>query len=85
MRGVDNDLDDRYLDEFQQDILAYKFNKLIEQRGLTPTEAAAITGMTKSNISHIRRGKRQKISRERLEQALASLERHVESGGSPCV
>jgi predicted XRE-type DNA-binding protein len=58
--------------------LALKFNRLIEQRGLNQTEAAAITGMTQPKVSQVRRYKLQNISLERLMQALVSLDQHVE-------
>jgi predicted XRE-type DNA-binding protein len=59
-------------------ILAVKLNELIEGRGLTQTEAAAITGMTQPKVSQIRRYKLQNVSLERLMQALVSLDQQVE-------
>ncbi|PTB16910.1 XRE family transcriptional regulator [Trinickia symbiotica] len=58
--------------------LALKLNNLIDQRGLSQTEAAAITGMTQPKVSQIRRYKLQNISLERLMHALVSLDQHVE-------
>ena len=54
--------------------LAVKFNELIEKRGLSQMEAAAITGMTQPKVSQVRRYKLQNISLERLMQALVSLD-----------
>ena len=59
-------------------ILAVKLNELIECRGLSQTEAAAITGMTQPKVSQVRRYKLQNISLERLMQALVSLDQQVE-------
>lgn len=58
--------------------LALKLNDLIDQRGLSQTEAAAITGMTQPKVSQVRRYKLQNISLERLMQALVSLDQQVE-------
>ena len=58
--------------------LAVKFNELVETRGLSQTEAAAITGMTQPKVSQVRRYKLQNISLERLMQALVSLDQSVE-------
>lgn len=58
--------------------LALKLNELIDQRGLSQTEAAAITGMTQPKVSQVRRYKLQNISLERLMQALVSLDQQVE-------
>lgn len=59
-------------------VLAVKLNELIDQRGLSQTEAAAITGMTQPKVSQVRRYKLQNISLERLMQALVSLDQRVE-------
>lgn len=59
-------------------VLAVKLNELIEKRGLSQTEAAAITGMTQPKVSQVRRYKLQNISLERLMQALVSLDQQVE-------
>lgn len=59
-------------------MLAFKLNELIDKRGLSQTEAAAITGMTQPKVSQVRRYKLQNISLERLMQALVSLDQHVE-------
>ena len=58
--------------------LALKLNELIDRRGLSQTETAAITGMTQPKISQVRRYKLQNISLERLMQALVSLDQRVE-------
>lgn len=58
--------------------LALKFNELIDRRGLSQIEAAAITGMTQPKVSQVRRYKLQNISLERLMHALVSLGQHVE-------
>jgi predicted XRE-type DNA-binding protein len=58
--------------------LALKLNLLLEHRGLSQVEAAAITGMTQPKVSQVRRYKLQNISLERLMQALVSLDQHVE-------
>jgi len=58
--------------------LALKLNQLLEHRGLSQVEAAAITGMTQPKVSQVRRYKLQNISLERLMQALVSLDQHVE-------
>lgn len=64
-------------------ILAVKLNELIEGRGLSQTEAAAITGMTQPKVSQVRRYKLQNISLERLMQALVSLDQQVEISVRP--
>ena len=58
--------------------LAHKLNELIDQRGLSQTEAAAITGMTQPKVSQVRRYKLQNISLERLMHALVSLDQRIE-------
>jgi len=58
--------------------LALKLNELIDQRGLSQIEAAALTGTTQPKVSQIRRYKLQNISLERLMRALVSLDQHVE-------
>lgn len=58
--------------------LAAKLNELLDKRGLSQTEAAAITGMTQPKVSQVSRYKLQNISLERLMQALVSLDQHVE-------
>ena len=57
--------------------LALKLNELIEKRGLSQIEAAALTGMTQPKVSQVRRYKLQNISLERLMQALVSLDQQV--------
>lgn len=58
--------------------LAVKVNELLERRGLSQTEAAAITGMTPPKVSQVRRYRLQDISLDRLIQALVSLDQRVE-------
>jgi predicted XRE-type DNA-binding protein len=58
--------------------LAIKLNDLIDKRGLTQAEVAALTGMTQPKISQIRHYKLRNISLERLMRALVSLDQHVE-------
>lgn len=58
--------------------LALQLNELIDQRGLSQAETAAITEMTQPKVSQIRRYKLQNISVERLMQALVSLGQHIE-------
>ncbi|MFT3805219.1 MAG: helix-turn-helix transcriptional regulator [Burkholderiaceae bacterium] len=80
--GTDNVLMDLGFDDAEElsakAALALKLNELFDQRGLSQTEAAAITGMTQPKVSQIRRYKLQNISLERLMQALVSLDQHVE-------
>lgn len=57
--------------------LALKLNGLIDQRGLSQTEAAMVIGMSQPKVSLVRRYKLQNISLERLMQALVSLDQHV--------
>jgi predicted XRE-type DNA-binding protein len=79
--GTDNVLQDLGFDDAAElsakAALAFKLNELIEQRGLSQIAAAAITGMTQSKISQVRRYKLRNISLERLMQALVSLDQHV--------
>ena len=81
-QGTDNVLLDLGFDDAEElsakAVLAFKLNELIRQRGLSQTEAAAITGMTQPKVSQVRRYKLQNISLERLMQALVSLDQHVE-------
>ncbi len=81
-RGTDNVLLDLGFDDAEElsakAALALKLNKLIDQRGLSQTETATITGMTQPKVSQVRRYKLQNISLERLMQALVSLDQHVE-------
>ena len=65
-------------DPSTKEILAFKLNALIEQRGLNQREAADITGMTQPKVSQVRHYKLQNISLERLMQALVSLGQQVE-------
>jgi predicted XRE-type DNA-binding protein len=59
-------------------VLAIKINGLIDQRDLSQTEVARMTGMTQPKVSQVRRYKLQNISLERLMQALVSLDQHIE-------
>ena len=81
-RGTDNVLVDLGFDDARElsakAALALKLNTLIERRGLSQTEAAAITGMTQPKISQVRSYKLQNISLERLMQALVSLDQRVD-------
>jgi predicted XRE-type DNA-binding protein len=82
VKGTDNVLLDLDFDDAKElsakAALAVKLNDLIDKRGLSQTEAAAITGMTQPKVSRVRRYKLQNISLERLMQALVSLDQHVE-------
>ncbi|MCK9247323.1 MAG: helix-turn-helix domain-containing protein [Anaerolineaceae bacterium] len=86
-QGTDNVLLDLGFDNAEElsakAALALKLNELIDQRGLSQTEAAAITGMTQPKVSQVRRYKLQNISLERLMQALVSLDQHVEISVQP--
>ena len=81
-QGTDNVLLDLGFDDAEElsakAVLAFKLNELIRQRGLSQTEAAAITGMTQPKVSQLRRYKLQNISMERLMHALVSLDQRVE-------
>ena len=81
-KGTDNVLVDLGLDDAEEltakATLAVKFNELVDKRGLSQMQAAAITGMTQPKVSQIRRYKLQNISLERLMQALVSLDQRVE-------
>lgn len=81
-QGTDNVLLDLGFDDAEElsakAALALKLNNLIDRRGLSQNEAAAITGMTQPKVSQVRRYKLQNISLERLMQALVSLDQHVE-------
>lgn len=81
-QGTDNVLLDLGFDDAEElsakAALALKLNALVDQRGLSQTEAAAITGMTQPKVSQVRRYKLQNISLERLMQALVSLDQRVE-------
>ena len=69
-QGTDNVLRDLGFDDAEElsakAALALKLNELIDHRGLSQTEAAAITGMTQPKLSQVRRYKLQNISLERL-------------------
>ena len=82
LRGTDNVLVDLGFEDAEEltakASLAVKLNDLVEKRGLSQTEVAAITGMTQPKVSQVRRYKLQNISLERLMQALVSLDQRVE-------
>lgn len=79
-QGTDNVLLDLGFDDAEElsakAALALKLNELIDQRDLSQTEAAHITGMTQPKVSQVRRYKLQNISLERLMQALARMSYH---------
>lgn len=81
-QGTDNVLVDLGFDDAEEltakAALALKLNTLIDERGLSQTETAAITGMTQPKVSQVRRYRLQNISLERLMQALVSLDQHVQ-------
>jgi predicted XRE-type DNA-binding protein len=81
-QGIDNVLSDLGFDDAEElsakAILAIKLNDLIDQRGLSQTQAADITGMTQPKVSQVRRYQLQNISLERLMQALVSFDQQVE-------
>ncbi|WP_246797152.1 helix-turn-helix domain-containing protein [Burkholderia perseverans] len=81
-KGTDNVLHDLGFDEdkalLAKAALALKLNELIDQRGLSLSEAATMTGMGQLKVSLVRRYKLQTISLEVLMQALVSLDQHVE-------
>jgi predicted XRE-type DNA-binding protein len=81
-KGTENVLVDLGFDDAEEltakASLAVKLNELVERRGLSQTEVAAITGMTQPKVSQVRRYKLQNISLERLMQALVSLDQRVE-------
>jgi predicted XRE-type DNA-binding protein len=80
-RGTDNVLRDLGFHDAEElsakAALALKLNQLVDQRGLSQAETAAITGMTQPKVSQVRRYKLQNISLERLMQALVSLDQQV--------
>lgn len=81
-QGTDNVLSDLGFDDAEElsakTILAIKLNDLIDQRDLSQTQTASITGMTQPKISQVRRYQLQNISLERLMQALVSFDQQVE-------
>lgn len=81
-RGTRNVLLDLGFDDAEElsakAALALKLNGLIDKRGLSQTEAAAVIGMTQPKVSQVRRYQLQNISLERLMRALVSLDQHVE-------
>ncbi len=81
-KGTDNVLADLGFEDAGElstkTVLAVKINDLIDQRELSQTEVARMTGMTQPKVSQVRRYKLQNISLERLMQALVSLDQHIE-------
>lgn len=78
-QGTDNVLLDLGFDDAEELLAkAALALKLIDQRGLSQTAAATITGMTQPKVSQLRRYKLQNISLERLMQALVPLDQRVE-------
>lgn len=81
-KGMDRILTDLEFEDAEElsakAVLAVKLNELIEERGLSQTQAAGITGMTQPKVSQVRQYKLQNISLERLMQALVSLDQQVE-------
>jgi predicted XRE-type DNA-binding protein len=81
LKGTSNVLVDLGLEEAEdltaEASLAVKLNDLVQKRGLSQTEVAAITGMTQRKVSQVRRFKLQSISLERLMQALVTLDQRV--------
>ena len=84
-KGTDNVLVDLGFEDAEEltakASLAVKLNELVERRGLSQTEVAAITGMTQPKVSQVRRYKLQNISLERLMQALAEWGRSLPKAG----
>jgi predicted XRE-type DNA-binding protein len=66
------------LDTSARTALASKLNQLIDARGLSQAQATRVLGMPQPKISAIRNLKLNAISLERLLQALASLDQHVD-------
>lgn len=80
-QGTDNVLLDLGFDDARElsakALLAFKLNALINQRELSQSETATITGMTQPRVSQVRRYKLQNISLERPMEALVSLDQRV--------
>ncbi|PXX38125.1 XRE family transcriptional regulator [Burkholderia sp. MS455] len=81
-QGMDNVLLDLGFDDSialpAKASLALKLNQLIDKRGLSQAETAAITGMTQPEVSQVRGYKLQNISLDQVMEALVSLGQHVE-------
>lgn len=58
--------------------IASKLNQIIDARGFSQAEAGRVLGMPQPKISAIRNLKLSGISLERLLQALAALDQHVD-------
>lgn len=58
--------------------LALKLNTLLDERGLSQTEAAQLLGMSQPKVSSIKNCKLRGISLERLMQALLAMGQQVE-------
>jgi len=80
--GTDNVLSDLGFDDADElsakAILAIKLNELIDQRCLSQTQTATVTGTTQPKVSQVRCYQLQNISLERLMQALVSFDQQVE-------
>ena len=59
-------------------LLARTLNEVIDERALTQSQVAELTGMAQPKVSKIRRFDLQNISLERLMQALVALNQRVE-------
>src|SRR3546814_16540774 len=81
-RGTDNVLLDLGFADAEElsakAALALKLNVLIDQRGLSQTDAATIIGMTQPKVYQVRRYKPQNMSLERLMQRPVLLCQHAE-------
>lgn len=58
--------------------LAHAISRVIQERGLTQREAAALMGIDQPKVSHVLRGRLADYSTERLMNFLRSLGRDVE-------
>lgn len=58
--------------------LVRQINKIIEQRGLTQVEAAALLGVNQPKVSALRRGRLTDFSLERLMRFLVALGQEVD-------
>lgn len=58
--------------------LAIRINRIIEQRDLTPREAAEILDISRPRVSNLKRGQLEKFSMEKLLFFLTALDRDVD-------
>lgn len=58
--------------------LIFEIRRLIEQRGLTPAEAAKVTGMSQRNLAKLIRGRYFEVTTEKLFDMLNRLGCNVE-------